>query len=137
MAKLTSCGDDCDHCPRYFFNINNDIEKAKEVAELWFRCGWRDRIVGPDEIVCKGCFPENWCRYGISRCTAEKGIPNCGECDAYPCERIEEAFQRAAMQTDHLKKICTKEEYEVLEKAFFFKKQYLDQVNRKCKISVK
>lgn len=130
MIKLTCCGDDCSHCPRYFPNLNHDIDKMQKVAELWFRCGWRDTIVNPKEIMCKGCSPEKWCRYGINKCTSEKELSNCGECYDYPCERIKEAFNKVETQADECKKICTEEEYELLKKAFFFKKQYLDELNR-------
>ena len=56
MEKITLCGDNCLECPRYLARTNSELEK---VAELWFRVGWRDRIVPIDEIRCFGCTSHN------------------------------------------------------------------------------
>jgi len=133
MVKLTYCGDDCYACPKYFFNLNGDTEKSKQVAELWYRCGWTDTVVSPEEIACKGCYPEKSCRYGINKCASQKGVENCGECDNYPCEKIKAAFEGTQAYADRCKEICTAEEYMILDKAFFSKKQRLDEVNMQCK----
>ncbi len=52
MGKITLCGDNCIYCPRY--NAKTDDELF-EAAELWYRIGWRDRLVSKEEIKCDGC----------------------------------------------------------------------------------
>ena len=77
------------------------------------------------------CFGS--CRYGINKCASQKGVENCGECDNYPCEKIKAAFEGTQAYADRCKEICTAEEYMILDKAFFSKKQRLDEVNMQCK----
>ena len=60
MEKITLCGDNCCKCPRYLAKTNGELEK---VAELWFRIGWRDRIVPIEEIRCTGCTSHKQCTY--------------------------------------------------------------------------
>ena len=40
--KITLCGDNCMECPRY--NAHTD-EELQAVAELWYKVGWRERVV--------------------------------------------------------------------------------------------
>lgn len=49
--KITLCGDNCIECPRY--NAHSE-EELRNVAELWYRMGWRDHIVSNEEIKCEG-----------------------------------------------------------------------------------
>lgn len=60
--KITLCGDNCIACPRYNAHSKEELE---QVAKLWYRVGWRDRIVSADEIACGGCsfissVPMDW-----------------------------------------------------------------------------
>ena len=50
--RITLCGDNCIECPRY--NAHSEAE-LKRVAELWYRVGWRDKVVTNEEITCSGC----------------------------------------------------------------------------------
>lgn len=128
MINLTCCGDDCNYCPRFLATQDGTPEKLKSVSELWLKCGFRDEIVANDEISCYGCTPSNKCSHGINKCCFNKKIQNCGECIEYPCEMLNSAFEKTNIAAKNCLKICTKEEYELLYKAFFLKKQNLDKV---------
>lgn len=56
--KITLCGDNCIECPRY--NAHSEAE-LKRVAELWYRVGWRDKVVTNEEITCSGCSSHKAC----------------------------------------------------------------------------
>jgi len=105
--------------------MSGDAEKLKEAAALWHRAGWRDTVVSPDEMICHGCHTAPWCRYEIQSCAMEKGVDNCGQCDAYPCGRVARMFERTAAYAETCREKCSKEEYECLRKAFFSKKENL------------
>ncbi len=133
MLELAYCGDDCNLCPRYIATQSNSVEKLKEVAVLWEKVGWRQNNVPPEEMVCYGCVTVKKCIYDdIRKCAKEKGIANCGFCPDYPCGKIETVFSQTETYAKLCKKICSKEEYECLRKAFFSKKQKLDKVNKQC-----
>jgi len=132
MLKLAFCGDDCNACPRYIATQSSNVERLKEVAEMWKRAGWRDTIVPPEEMLCHGCASVKWCRYDdIRKCAQEKGIDNCGQCGNYPCAEIEEVFEQTKSYAKDSKARCSKkkEDYECLHRAFFSKKQNLDRVH--------
>ena len=77
MEKITLCGDNCLECPRYLARTTSELEK---VAELWFRVGWRDRIVPVDEIRCSGCTSHKQCTYHLVECTEENNVEKCNQC---------------------------------------------------------
>lgn len=128
MLKLAFCGNDCNNCPRYIATQTGSIERLKEVAALWYRVGYRDKIVPPEDMICRGCSSANWCSYTIRECALEKSVENCGKCKNYPCEKVLKIFERNELFAEKSKKICSKEEYECLQKAFFSKKENLDKV---------
>ena len=99
MEKITLCGDNCCKCPRYLAKTNGDLEK---VAELWFRIGWRDRIVPIEEIRCTGCTSHKQCTYCLVDCVKENHVEKC-------------------------KAVCTDEEYRMLKSAFFHKEENLQK----------
>ena len=51
--RITLCGDNCTKCPRY---KAHSAEELKAVAELWYKIGWRDKIVSNKEI----CSPTEY-----------------------------------------------------------------------------
>ena len=122
MKIIAACGNDCSSCPRY---NAPEFEKTPEqlhlTAVLWQKIGYRDHVVSNEEISCSGCKPENWCRYGIVKCAAEKGIANCGECTEYPCSRFHECLKVTASFEPACRKACSEEEYRIMSKAFFEK----------------
>jgi hypothetical protein len=46
-ARIGFCGDVYSECPRFIATQHNSNEELETVAELWFRLGYRDRIVNP------------------------------------------------------------------------------------------
>jgi len=134
MIKLASCGDDCSFCPRYNATLNKDERKLRAIAILWNKIGWRENIDPPETLVCYGCETFNRpCEYGVRECCIEKNIENCGKCESYPCDRIENAFKITRNYVEKYKDILSKEDYEIFAKAFFSKKDNLDKVNREFK----
>lgn len=132
MEKIISaCGNDCNQCPRHLPKTEAEL---KSTAELWYKIGYRDRVVSTEEISCVGCSVSNWCRYQIVDCVAEKGISNCGECLEYPCKKIEECFVVTASFEPSCRKCCNDEEYQQLKKASFEKKANLDSIAKLKKI---
>lgn len=124
---LAACGNDCAVCPRFVATRSGDSARLQAVAELWVRCGWRDTVVTPEEIACRGCATATWCRYGIRACTREKGIAHCGHCATYPCDKIAAAFERTALYRAHCQQVCSSEECASLQAAFFDKQRNLEE----------
>ena len=123
---LAACGNDCSACPRY---VSHPYEKTDEelrhTAELWFRIGYRDRIVSNEEISCIGCRPDNWCRYRVVECCEKRNIVNCSECTEFPCDNMKECFTVTSSFEPKCREVCTETEYGQLKKAFFEKEKNL------------
>lgn len=132
MSLIGVCGDNCSYCPRYIASRSGTAEALEEVKELWVRLGLRDPAFPAQDLICSGCNPENPCAYSELRdCAREKAAANCGLCDAYPCKRIDAAFKKSEDLRSHATRVCTPKEMDVLTKAFFSKRENLDQMHRK------
>lgn len=116
--RFTLCGDNCTYCPR--FNAHTK-EELRQVAELWYRLGWRDHIVSEEEIKCVGCNPNKACTYDLIDCTWENGVRHCNQCFKYPCDKIKMMLKKSKEYKKICQEKCTDQEYAVLEKAFFEK----------------
>lgn len=122
MKTITLCGDDCAKCPRYLARTDAQLQQT---AQLWYRVGWRDRIVTNDEIRCGGCASHKTCTYGIVDCVAAHGVEKCSACEAFPCETIDRMLARSAEAQARCRAVCTDAEYEMLDAAFFHKEENL------------
>ena len=123
MKKLLAlCGDDCAACPRY---QAKSTEELRAVAELWFRIGWRDRILPPEEMACSGCSPGKQCTYQLVDCTERHGVVCCRQCRVFPCGKIQDMLRRSEEYRRICKGRCSEAEYAALEKAFFEKEENL------------
>ena len=123
---IAACGNDCAACPRYCkAPFEKSDEELNHTAELWFKIGYRDRVVSNEEIACTGCKKENWCRYEIVSCVSEKHLANCGQCSMYPCETIQTCFRVTKSFEPECRKACTEEEYIQMKTAFFEKEENL------------
>jgi len=132
MNMIGICGDNCEYCPRYRATQNGSKVELEKARELWERLGLRDHDFPVEDIACRGCFPENKCAYTELRvCVSAKGHENCGLCDEYPCKLIIGAFNKSEKLKSHAAKVCTREEMDILNKAFFSKKEYFDRIHRK------
>lgn len=129
MKKLISaCGNDCNQCPRHLPKSEDELRRT---AELWYKIGYRDRIVSTEEISCSGCTVHNWCRYGIISCGTSKGIATCGDCLEYPCHKITECFSVTTSYESECVKHCSPDEFQQLKKASFEKQKNLDIIASK------
>jgi len=131
MLNLACCGNVCNECPRYIATKSNDNRKLDAVAILWKNCGWRDEIVSAQEIMCYGCKSIKNCKYELRDCALNKGIENCGLCDKYPCSKINEAFERTSKYSDFTSMVCDNITFDQLRKAFYYKKQNLDNTHER------
>ena len=128
---ISICGDICSECPRYIATKNNDISKLGEIADLWYRLGFRDRILNPEELRCSGCSKTKPCSYNLNNCEHLENLSNCGECHNFPCEKINLVFQKTDKTNEVCKKICSYSEYKELSRAFLMKREVLFKINSK------
>jgi hypothetical protein len=127
------CGDVCSECPRYIGTRENDIPSLGKFAELWYKLGFRVRVVDPEELKCSGCNKEMPCSNGINNCPHLTEKANCGECDDFPCDKINAVFHKTDSLRETCKERCSASEYQQLSKAFLMKKEVLTQINRNYK----
>lgn len=120
--KITLCGDNCSECPRYQAKSEAELKKT---AELWYRVGWRDCIVSNEEIRCTGCSSHKECTYHLVECTREHKVEKCSQCGEFPCERIRNMLRRSGEYQKRCTEVCSQEEYQKLERAFFNKENNL------------
>lgn len=125
---ISVCGNDCGVCPRHMPKTDDELHKT---AELWYRLGFRNTIMEGDEIKCYGCKVGNWCRYDVINCAAQRKIENCGQCEEYPCLKIEKAFEIAEAYAPMCKERCSEEEYNIMRKTSLEKKKNLNNEHRK------
>jgi hypothetical protein len=134
MNMIGICGDNCEYCPRYRATQKGGMIELEKVKDLWVRLGLRDNRFPAEEMACNGCQPENKCAYPeLCACVAGKAVENCGLCEEYPCNVIERVFDKSEKLKSRAVKVCTWEEMDMLQKAFFSKKEYFDQVHQKRK----
>ena len=125
------CGDNCAYCHRFLATGNGGIEALEKVKELWVRLGLRDPDFPAKDMACNGCSSKNKCAYADLRtCVNSKVHENCGLCDKYPCELINAAFNKSDNLRARAIEVCTAEEMDMLDKAFFSKKDYFDRIHQ-------
>lgn len=130
---IAACGNDCSSCPRYIKKpYTKTEEELARTAKLWYKIGYRDHIVTNEEISCMGCKENTWCRYKVFECASENHIDNCGQCREYPCDTIRECFEGTKTFEPFCKEVCTEEEYEIMKRAFFEKRENLDRESLDC-----
>lgn len=131
---IAACGNDCSACPRYVgFSYKKTEEELHHTAESWAKIGYRDHVVSNEEIACTGCKPENWCRYHVVKCCENEGIKTCAQCAEYPCENLKECFAVTRAFMTKCRQVCTDEEFEQLQKAFFEKEKNLEEIRKNGK----
>ena len=131
MEKIiAACGNDCAACPRYVAHpYEKTDEELSHTAELWMKIGYRDHVVTNKEISCTGCKPENWCRYRVVKCCVDRGIKTCADCGEYPCSIMKECFEVTRSFMPRCREVCTAEEYQQLNTAFFEKEKNLSNID--------
>lgn len=85
---LAPCGLYCGVCSIYIAHRDNNIKFKERLLPVY-----KAFAKGIDDIACTGClssgiiFPV--CRVcAIKKCTQEKGIEGCHQCDEFPCKYI-------------------------------------------------
>lgn len=117
--KITLCGDNCIECPRY--NAHS-ADELKAVAELWYKVGWRERVVTNEEIACSGCSSHKQCTYQLVECTKVHNVNKCNQCGEFPCIKIKDMLERSAEYKRKCKEMCSEQEFIMLERLFLTKK---------------
>jgi hypothetical protein len=91
-AILTRCGYRCDLCLAYAPNVTGTPSNREKLSDGWYRYfGFR---LSPERILCDGCMAQNprlidqACP--VRPCVLERGLDNCGQCEDYICERLEQ-----------------------------------------------
>ncbi len=103
---IAFCGISCSECGAFIATKNNNDEKRAVVAKMWSKQYNSD--IKPEDINCDGCQCDggrifNYCTVcEIRKCGKEKGVTNCGHCDDYACDMLENFF---AMVPDSKKRL--------------------------------
>ncbi len=116
--KITLCGDNCVECPR--FNADSQ-EKLSAAAELWYRVGWRNKVVSNEEIKCTGCSADKQCTYHLAECIKLHNIKKCNQCREFPCNKIRDMLERSENYRKKCEEVCSEFEYNILKRDFFEK----------------
>lgn len=120
---ISVCGDDCAVCPRYLARTEDELH---EVAVFWHKIGWRDRVVGNDEIKCTGCGCRPSCSFMVLPCQKEKGVSDCRQCGEFQCDRIDKMLTGSDEKEKELHAVCeSAEEEQMLKRAFYEKRKNL------------
>ena len=87
---LSPCGLYCGVCAVYIAHNSNDDEFKKQILPIFEE--WGANTI--DDIACEGCLSADiifpFCQTcAIKKCTKEKKIKGCHQCDEFPCEIIE------------------------------------------------
>ena len=126
---ISFCGDNCSLCPRYIATQKNDENELAEVAELWYRLGFRDTVISNEDIRCSGCSRNKVCGYNITSCEHLGENKNCGECERFPCEIINTVFKKTEQYAVTCHNKCTEKLYEQLFQAFYMKEDILTAIH--------
>ncbi len=124
--KLGMCGDRCDICPRYVATATDDAVLFERIMRIYVKAGLRQENTPLDSLQCSGCSPDNKCAYSVVRdCALAKKVSNCGECSGYPCDAINTVLQKTGEARKRFEQVCNKAEFDLFDRAFFRKKEYL------------
>lgn len=122
------CGDDCAVCPRYLAKTE---EELRETAVFWQKAGWRDHVVGNEEIRCRGCGTRGTCAFMLLPCVRQHQVSRCKDCAEYPCAKIEDMLSRSREKQKSCRAACDSDaEYRMLCRAFYEKGENLK--NKPC-----
>lgn len=94
MHKSSYCGVNCEKCNAYIASVTNDDCVRQKVIDEWGKLYKRTFHI--EEINCRGCKSDalfGLCaKCDIRTCNNDKDIDNCGDCELFPCERIQRFF---------------------------------------------
>lgn len=125
---IGKCGAVCSLCPRYTATKDGNSKKLKYLAELWHRLGLNPSVVGIEDIKCDGCSTNKNCLYKINQCRQGEKVENCGDCNEYPCNSINDVFADVDKIKEKYLAECSKIEYRIINEAFLLRKKILEEI---------
>lgn len=109
---IAYCGINCSECDAYKATANNDDALRTKVAAEWSKMYGFD--CQPEQINCVGCLATEGVQIGhcsecnIRLCGLSKKVANCGHCEAYACDQLNEFHIHAATAKENLDQIAKK-----------------------------
>lgn len=105
--KISFCGIDCLACPVYIATQHGGLNVLEQIASKWSNGEIKFSL---EDIDCVGCTEDgrhfNWCDIcPVRKCGVGKKVKNCAYCIHYPCEDLEESFERNPEAKEKLDKI--------------------------------
>lgn len=86
---VSKCGYRCDLCLIHKTNLKNENDRRRmsQALATYYECQVPPEMIRP----CEGCRdakepPDKECR--VYPCVREKGLPNCGHCPDFGCDRL-------------------------------------------------
>ncbi|MBN1823439.1 MAG: DUF3795 domain-containing protein [Endomicrobiales bacterium] len=127
-TELGYCGDNCSACPRYIATALGDTSLLKSVRDLYVKVGHRPPDTEIEALKCGGCRANKDCAHpALKMCATLRKLDNCGQCDTYPCGRMNELFARTNAFKEKVRGVAGEKMFRMLDSAFFRKKEYLDK----------
>jgi hypothetical protein len=94
---MGACGLDCGTCE---IRLAPTDARAAQVLVDWFRSrGWLTADEGMEQVLarkmyCCGCLGDRFTHWSadcwiLACCVDERGHPNCSQCEAFPCDRLQ------------------------------------------------
>jgi len=91
---LAPCGLYCGVCAVYYATRDNNLKFKERLVGVYKGKLPGSESLSVDDIYCEGCLSNNpfgFCQdCSIRDCTQNKSIAGCHECDAFPCQFIED-----------------------------------------------
>ncbi|MDP8228893.1 MAG: DUF3795 domain-containing protein [Candidatus Electryoneaceae bacterium] len=94
---LGVCGDNCSEYPAYIATMNNDNELRAKTAIEWSQGYSVD--LKPEDIHCVGCTTSEGLHFAhcdicdARLCGLERNLTSCGNCEDYPCDKLDQIFE--------------------------------------------
>jgi len=105
---IAYCGIICNECPVFRATKNNDYNEKEKLANEYSSDKYKVNI---DDINCTGCHKESevvfkFCKEcEIRLCGIDNELENCGQCNSYPCSKLDKPFENSTKNKEVLDKI--------------------------------
>jgi hypothetical protein len=110
---IAVCGLDCGSCD--IRRVPTDPEAAQRVVAWFKEMGWLEKDEGVSEVIqrsmyCTGCRGDRSVHWSsdcwiLQCCVDDRGLTFCYDCDAFPCERLNDWAQQSARYTRALNRL--------------------------------
>jgi predicted amidophosphoribosyltransferase len=113
---LSYCGIACKKCEALIATRTNDNSlRAKVADEISVFTGIK---CTPEEINCTGCrsdgektpYCQRICK--VRKCAIKKNVVHCGQCEKYPCPKLNKTFSFAPEAKETLDRLSAKSKKE-------------------------